>query len=149
MGSHGPARNGRGKGRSRSRVSGGGGTGEGGEKPGGEDQRKRREKEYAKVASRVNLLLGEKKYAEAASIGTKLAIGLTPPKEALVVLLAGIEAFKEGKKREWKPKPEELAINGLISSQRTAKFELPSERRRLITDLLANELKKAAASGGS
>jgi len=150
LGSHKPqARVGRGKGRSKGGGSGGGGTGEGGERPADEDQRRTREKEYTRGASRVSLLLGEKKYAEAASFGTRLAIGLTPPKEALVVLLAGIEAFKEGQKQEWKPKPEELATNGLVSSQKIARFELPSEKRRLVVGLLANELKKAAASGGS
>lgn len=150
MGSHRPpAKTGRGRGRPRGGVSGRGGIGEGGGKAGDEDQVKRREREYARAATHVSLLLGEKKYAEAASFGTKLAIGLTPPKEALVVLLAGIEAFKEGKKQEWRPKPEELATNGLESSQRTAKFELPPDRRKLVTDLLANELRKAAASGGS
>ena len=150
MGSHKPsAGTGRGKGRSTGGGSGGGGSGEGGKKIGDENQSKRLEKEYARATSRVNLLVGEKKYAEAASFGTKIAIELTPPKEALVVLLAGIEAFKEGKKQEWKLKPEELATNGLKSSQRTAEFELPPDRRKLVTDLLANELKKAAASGGS
>jgi hypothetical protein len=140
MGSHKRRSDSRGRGRGgRGRGGGGGGGGAGGTS----DESKYNE--YKKVTdARIDNFLKTKNYSQAGFLAANLAFRSTPTKELASVLLAGIVALKEGQKKNWKPKPENLARTGLESSLNLTKYELSLQKRTEVIALLSKELKKAA-----
>lgn len=124
------------------RSGGGGGSGGGGSGGGGGENTG---EEYQKAANvRINSFLKERKYTQAGFASASFAFQSTKPNELASVLLAGIVALREGEKKGWKAKPEELARTSLDASLRISKQEFSEERKSAVAGLIAREVRKAA-----
>ena len=129
------------------------GTGEGGDAESEEERRqneeaRERKRVYRKATQRVARALKEKNFARAAEIATFATVSQVSVQDAANLFLAGAKAFREGKVQEWKPKPTDLANNGIRYAQEKTGYELTPERRRFFSDILTTNLRKVAEKHG-
>lgn len=134
----------RGKGTGGGAGSGGGGGG-GGSNESSNNEGKNQFNNYRKaVDTRIDNFLQEKKFSQASFLTTNIAFRSIPADEIASVLLAGITALKEGKRKEWQPKAEDLARSAIESTSSIIKYQFSKENKAIVTEVLVKEIKKAA-----
>lgn len=134
----------RGKRRGR-RGGGGGGSGEG--TPPKVSDRELGQL-FRKASIKLQDALASDNFSYAANIATSVATTSTPVKETMNLLLAGAKAFREGKEKRWEPKPSELAEHAIAYAQQKTGYELPTEKRQLLNQILSDSLSRTAEKYG-
>jgi len=120
----------------------------------GEDERKhekevrQRKRIYQKATERLVNALKAKDFSYAADVATSITISKAPVQEIVSLFVAGARAFSEGKSRGWKPKPPELASNGIRYAQEKTGYELTPERRQFLSSILATNLRRIGEKHG-
>ena len=131
-------------GRGRGRGGGGGGSAGGGGIEGSNEGNNQFIKLKKTTDARIDNFLQNKKYSQASLLAANIAFISTPADEIASVLLAGITALKEGKRKDWQPKAEDIARSAIESSSSITKYQFSKENKAIVTQVLIKELKKAA-----
>ena len=134
------------KGRGTRRRSARGGTG--GRGAGGEDERKRdketRETEriYRNASRKIADALSKKNFSYAAEIATRVTASRASVQDVVNLFVAGAKAYGEGKEHGWRPKPEQLAGDGMRFAQEKTGYELTVARQQLFSSIIASNIGK-------
>lgn len=128
------------------RGRGRGGTGGGG--AGGEDEGRREEQEreknriYRNARKKLVAALTKKNFSYAAEVATRVATSRTPTRDVVNLLVAGAKAYRDGRDQGWRPKPRELAGDGIRFAQQKTGYELTAPRQQLFTSIIASNLRE-------
>lgn len=129
------------------RGSGGGGGGRRGGGGGGTGDDSRREENneikqiYQKVQRKTNQALKQNDFSYAASLAASFTISKSSVNDLTALLIAGAKAFQEGKKREWKPDPSNLATTAIKDAQEKIGLKLSKPRSALFNEILSANLR--------
>jgi hypothetical protein len=125
-------------------YGGAGGSGGSGDESVNNEGKKQFETYRKSADTRIDSFLQEKKFSQASYLATNVAFRSIPTDEIASVLLAGIAALKEGKRKEWQPKAEDIARTAIESSSSIIKYQFSKENKAIVTEVLVKEIKKAA-----
>lgn len=131
---------------SRRTRRGRGGTG--GEGAVGEDERKREEEAreinriYRNARKKLAAALTEKNFSYAAEVATHVTVSRARIQDVVNLFVAGARAYREGKDQGWRPKPRELAGDGVRYAQEKTGYELTAARQQLFSNIIASNLRK-------
>lgn len=123
-------------------------TGRGGGEGGDKEEAKRRDQIYGKARRKLIDALKTNDFSYAAQIAASVTVSQTSVQDVVSLFLAGAEAFREGRDREWTPRPEELATDGLRYAREKTGYELTPDTRELFNNILSTNLRKIGEKKG-
>lgn len=103
---------------------------------------------YRRASKKLTKALAARRYEEVANVGAKIAIVTTPSKQSFSIILASVEAYKEGKNQGWRPSPEILAEKGVREAERVTEYKLTPEQEKTVKRLIQASLEKAKKETG-
>ena len=106
------------------------------------EKEKKETRIYRNANKRLSSALTEKNYSYAAEIATSITLSKVPVSDVVALFVAGVKAYKSGKDEGWKPKPRQLATDGIRFAQERTGYTLSQSRSRLFSQIIARNIEK-------
>jgi len=105
-------------------------------------QKKLGTRRYRTLSSKLDSALASSKFEEAAKYSTSIS-AIASSNDAVGILLAAAQAYKQGKSKDWRPSGSEIADAGIKQAKQRFKVTLTPSREGIIKGALSEALDRA------